>query len=313
MEQYIDQAINEFPGLKLVVFSGGECFLLKQDLLAAIAYAHRRSLRTRCVTNGFWGKTQNTCREVVRQLVHAGIDEINISTGHDHQEWIPVQSVIRAAKMLVENIIITVVVIEIDAPGSECLQQFMDDPDIRHLLQQPELFRLQCNSWMPFLETSSVRRDLQDKSELLGGCKQLFHNVTITPKGELAACCGLTLEHIPEMKLGRLSTKMLMADQYYDQLKDFLKIWINVDGPYTIIQRLFGDAVHEDLQDIVHICQACVILHQHPEIRARIQQRYMEFIPEVMSRFYLQKSIDSHQTSNVRNPVLEPPEKERSI
>ncbi|MDP6416686.1 MAG: radical SAM protein, partial [Gammaproteobacteria bacterium] len=261
----------------------------------------------------FWGKTQNTCLEVVRQLVPAGIDEINISTGRDHQEWIPVQSVIRAAKMLVENNIVTVVVVEIDAPGSECLQQLMDKPDIRHLLQRPILFRLQSNSWMPFRETSPARRDLQDKSELLSGCKQLFHNVTLTPRGELAACCGLTFEHIPEMKLGKQPVTIPMAAKYYDQLKDFLKIWIKVDGPYTIIRRLFGDAVQDDLQDVVHICQACAILHQHPEIRVRMQQRYMEFMPEVMSRFYLQQSINSHQASFVCSSVLKPPEKEGSI
>ncbi|HJP39550.1 MAG TPA: radical SAM protein [Gammaproteobacteria bacterium] len=313
IKQYIDRAMADFPGLKLVVFSGGECFLLQQNLYAAVAHAHRRSLRTRCVTNGFWGKTQNTCREVVRQLVHAGMDEVNISTGHDHQEWVPVQSVIRAAKMLVENDIVTVVVVEIDAPGSECLQQLMEMADIRYLLQRPKLFHLQCNSWMPFHETSLARRALQDKSELLSGCKQLFHNVTLTPTGELAACCGLTLEHIPEMKLGKQSAMQPMADRYYGQLTDFLKIWIKVDGPYTIIRRLFGDAVQEDLQDVVHICQACAILHQHPEIRARIQQRYMEFMPEVMSRFYLQQSINSHQASLACNPVLNPPEKEGSI
>jgi len=313
MKQFIDQAVAEFPGLKLVAFSGGECFLLKQDLYAAIAHAHRRSLRTRCVTNGFWGKTQKFCLAAVRQLVHAGIDEINISTGRDHQQWIPVKSVIRAAQTLVENGIVTLVTVEMDVPGSECLQRLANDPDIRGLLRQPELFRLQCNSWMPFHETSQMRRELDDKSELRSGCRQLFHNVTLTPKGELAACCGLTMEHIPEMKLGRLPASAPMAARYYGQFEDFLKIWIYVDGPYTIITRLFGDAAQEDLKDVVHICQACAILHQHPEIRARLQQRYMEFVPDVMSRFYLKQSIDAHPAHVGNKSVHQPPEKERSV
>jgi len=305
MQRHIDQAVAAFPGLQLVVFSGGECFLLKQDLYAAIAHAHRHALRTRCVTNGFWGKSAAFCEKTVRRLVRAGIDEINISTGRDHQEWIPVQSVIRAAGKLVSSGIVTVVTVEMDTPDSECLQQLADDSDICRLLQQPALFRLQCNSWMPFHEVSQMRRALPDKSELQSGCKQLFHNVTLTPKEELAACCGLTMEHIPEMKLGNSSASALMAERYFGQFEDFLKIWISVDGPYTIIMRLCGDAMREDLKDVVHICQACAILHQHPVIRAQLQQRYMEFVPDVMSRFYLKQRIDAQSPQVHLKPVHE--------
>ncbi len=311
MKRHVDQAVAGFPGLQLVAFSGGECFLLKQDLFAAIAHAHRLSLRTRCVTNGFWGKTAGFCEETVRRLVRAGIDEINISTGRDHQQWIPVQSVIRAAQTLVRNDIVTFVTVEMDTADSKCLQQLADEPEIQHLLQQPGLFRLQCNSWMPFHETSQMRRALHDKSELRSGCKQLFRNVTLTPKEELSACCGLTMEHIPEMKLGGSSASMV--ERYFSQFEDFLKIWISVDGPYTIITRLFGDAACEDLKDVVHICQACAILHQHPDIRAQLQQRYMEFVPGVMSRFYLKQSIDAQPPQVLIEPVQETPEKEKSI
>ena len=310
MKSYIDKAVSEFPGLKLIAFSGGECFLLKKDLYAAIAHAHQHSLRTRCVTNGFWGKSEKSCQQTVLDLVQAGVDEMNLSTGVDHQKWIPVQSVIRAAKTLVEHGIMTVVTVEMDEPGSHCLQDLVAVPAIRQLLRQPKLFYLQSNSWMPFHETSESRRVLSDKNELQGGCRQLFHNVTLTPKSELAACCGLTMEHIPEMKLGCFSSSMPMAAHYYSQLADFLKIWIHVDGPYTIITRLFGDTANKDLEEVVHICQACAILHKHPAIRERLQQRYLEFIPDVMSRFYLKQSIEA-PVQHPGIPAFRPPEKER--
>ncbi len=313
MRRHIDAAVAAFPGLRLVVFSGGECFLLKHDLFAAIAHARSVGLRTRCVTNGFWGKTPTQCRQTVRQLVRAGIDEINISTGHDHQHWVPVQRVIRAAQTLVARGIFTLVTVEMDTPDSHCLQQLAGDPDIGRLLRRPALFRLQCNSWMPFREAGRMRRMLNDKSALHRGCSQLFHNVTLTPRLELAACCGLTMEHIPEMKLGPASTAASMATRYYGQLEDFLKIWIHVDGPSTIITRLFGDAAREDLRDVVHICQACAILHQHPEIRARLQRRYREFVPDVMSRFYLRHHIDSGSVPATGAPVQANPDQERSL
>lgn len=291
MRDFIDRAVAAFPGLRLAAFSGGECFLLKQDLFDAIAHAHGNGLRTRCVTNGFWGKTRGRCEETVRRLVSAGIDEINISTGRDHQQWIPVDSVIRAACSLVENGVVTVVTVEQDEPGSECLRQFAERPEIRRLLAGSALFRLQCNSWMPFHETSRRRRKLDDPGELRAGCRQLFRNVTLTPNGELAACCGLTMEHIPEMKLGTLPAAL--AVRYYSQVEDFLKVWLHVDGPFTIITRLFGDAAQADLDGVVHICQACAILHRHPAIRERLRRRYREFVPDVMNRFYLKYSIDA--------------------
>lgn len=293
MTALISRAQQDFPGLQLVAFSGGECFLLKDDLFRAIEHAHGLGLRTRCVTNGFWGKSEEFCDQTVRRLMTAGIDEINISTGIDHQQWVPVQSVIRAARMLVDQNVLTVVTVEMDAPDSHCLRDLADNPEIQQLTARPDLFRLQCNSWMPFHGNSRLRGKLTDSSELKSGCRQIFHNVTLTPAAEMSACCGLTMEHIPEMKLGNAGKATSLAEMYYSQLDDFLKIWIHVDGPYTIIERLLGRASAGVLSDVVHICQACAILHQHPDIRAAIAQHYSEYVPEIMSRFYLQQSISA--------------------
>ena len=293
MTSLISRAHQEFPGLRLVAFTGGECFLLKDDLFCAIEHAHKLGLRTRCVTNGFWGRSDESCNRTVGRLLDAGIDEINISTGIDHQQWVPAESVVRAARKLVGNRILTVVTVEMDATDSHCLRDLASHPEIQQLMGHPELFRLQCNSWMRFRHSSPKRGELQDLGELKGGCRQIFHNVTLTPAGELSACCGLTMEHIPEMKLGDAVNTTSLARLYFSQLEDFLKIWIHVDGPYTIIRRLLGRDATELLSDVVHICQACVILHQHPGIRAAVAEHYAEFVPEIMSRFYMQQSLDA--------------------
>ena len=55
MRCYIDAAVEAFgETLKVVVFTGGECFLLGLRLRLAIAYASHRGLSTRVVTNGYW-------------------------------------------------------------------------------------------------------------------------------------------------------------------------------------------------------------------------------------------------------------------
>jgi len=299
MLSHIDEAHCGFPALKLVVFTGGECFLLKQDLYAAIGHAHQLGLMTRCVTNGFWGKTSTKCKQTVNHLVDAGINEINISTGLDHEEWVPLDSVVKAAAALVEAGVFTLITIEADTADSDCRRRILERPEIRRLHKQPKLFRVQSNSWMPFTVDHQSRINTIDRSALTGGCGQVFHNAVVTPNEELSACCGLTLEHIPEMKIGISGHGGSLTEHYFRQYEDFLKIWLSVDGPYTIITRLLGDddedALRGELEEVVHICQACVLLHQSPHIRQLLRQRYREFVPEIMSRFYLEQSMQVQQ------------------
>lgn len=295
----IEEAYQTFPALKLIVFSGGESFLLKDDLYAAIKHAHNLGLMTRCVTNAFWGKTINTAKRTVAKLVASGISEINISTGSDHQKWVPFESIENAAQVLVDAGVFTLVTIERDAENTNCYEQAVNSPVFKNLAQeQPLLFSMQCNSWMPFHE------DYEKRGEPIGtavpdGCAQIFHNLVVTPHDQLAACCGLTFEHILEMKLGALSEKS-MSKMFNEALDDFLKIWIHMDGPTKIMRNLFGDEADEGLSQVQHICQACAIMHLHPRIRETLKARYTEFLPDVLSRFSLK--IAMHNAENSIKP-----------
>lgn len=62
----------------------------------------------------------------------------------------------------------------------------------------------------------------------------MFQNIVLTPHNKVASCCGLTMEHIPEMKMGKYIEGSL--EKYFNnQLRDFLKIWIWVEGPEKFI------------------------------------------------------------------------------
>jgi Radical SAM superfamily len=282
----IDDAVNSFPDLEVVVFSGGEVFLLKDDLYAAISHAVSYGKRTRCVTNASWGKRGPHAAEVAERLINAGISEINISTGLDHQKWIPFTSIENASSALVKAGINTLVTIEADSKDSYCLYTALHSTIITELLRDyPLLFSLQSNSWMPFHSEYDERGSGSGLAALTGGCTQLFGNVVVNPYDELAACCGLTFEHIPELKLGKLS-KRTMQLLYEESFDDFLKIWIHIDGPGTIIRKLFGDNADDHYSNIRHICEACAVLHKDERLRNALKDRYKEFVPEVMARWY---------------------------
>jgi len=292
IKQRIDDAVKTFPNLKLVVFSGGECFLLKDDLFAAITYASAYGLSVRCVTNAFWGKTTKNANRTARRLTESGIAEINISTGLDHQRWVPEQSVVNAVAALVSHRITTVVTVERDTETSACYKHLISKREIQQALtEEYSRFKLMTNSWMAFHSDAAPRKSTEDFREKKG-CQQIFRNVVITPNDEMSACCGLTFEHIPELKLGRLSEVSMQA-AFDQQLDDFLKIWIRMDGPEAIIEKLFPDEAPKQIeQNVVHICQACVILHKHPKIREELNKRYHEFVPDVLSRFAARIRLD---------------------
>lgn len=284
----ISEAKAQFQGLKLVVFSGGEAFLLKEDLFAAVAHASSLDLYTRIVSNGSWAKSIEHALLVADKLKKAGITEINISTGVDHQEWVPLTSVINAAFALMKKGIPVLVTVEADSKTSDCLKQLAAHPVIRDGLRTKTL-RLQGNSWMPFHADAEEREVPDVRKELRSGCKQIFESLVVTPHDNLSACCGLTLEHIPEMRLGK-NDGTNMSALYASQLDDFLKYWIYMDGPYSIIERLAGPGKDEYLSDVVHICQACAILHKTPALRTLMAENFEDYVPEVLSRFAISQA-----------------------
>ncbi|HET7370556.1 MAG TPA: radical SAM protein, partial [Gammaproteobacteria bacterium] len=188
IKAHIDQAADAFPALQIVVFSGGECFLLKEDLYAAIRHATSKNLLTRCVTNAFWGKTATHAKKVVEELVAAGLTELNISTGLDHQKWVPFSSVVTAAKILVDAGIRTLITIERDSETSRCYTTAIENRTVTTLLKEhPDRFYIQTNSWMPFHDDAVPRARIEDRTQLKQGCPQLFHNTVVTPHNKLSA------------------------------------------------------------------------------------------------------------------------------
>lgn len=289
--QRITEATEVFPTLQVVVFSGGEATLLKDDLYSAIKHATDSGLKTRVVSNGSWGKTAGSAQRVARHLRESGLTEINISTGADHQEWVPVQSVINAAAALVNSEISTLITVEADDKENTRFREIADHPDIKTLVKRGKL-HLQTNIWMAF-HSSAERREQSIPTETLRkGCAQIFGNAVITPHDNLSACCGLTLEHIPEMRLGKLTTGN-MYQLYATQFDDFLKYWIKVDGPYKIIESIFPDDSEKWLNGVNHICQACVILHKTEEIKKRMLDTFQDHVQRVMTTFSLEEAVNS--------------------
>lgn len=286
----LHDAKRSFPSLSVVVFTGGEATLLKDDLISVIAESTSLGLRTRMVSNGSWAKTRSSAKRWAEKLSTAGLKELNISSGKDHQEWVPHSSVVNAAEAGLNAGFRVLVTVEADTEDGRTMAAFSEDSRVRALLKNGLL--LQSNSWMEFKTDQAKRENVVPQHQRNAPCQQIHDNIVITPYKEVSACCGLTLEHIPEMKVGRLEDGVSKA--YLSQTNDFLKYWIRVDGPAEIIRRVMGEEKADELlKGSVHMCHDCAVLHKNSEVRASLELDYLKFVPEVMSRHALVKAVET--------------------
>ena len=156
---YIDQVKKDFPTIKLVVFTGGECFLLHKDLCIAIEHVHNYGIATRCVTNGYWASTEKMAQKKLIPLYEAGLTELNFSTGDDHQTFVPFQNIyigaISAAKIGIETVIVVEGYEESKFKSDDIfkntqMKNFLDNDPAKHRI------RIMNNVWIPFKTNSRI-------------------------------------------------------------------------------------------------------------------------------------------------------------
>jgi len=300
---YIDEAADTFETLRLAVFSGGECFLLGDDLVAAVGRAARRGLAVRCVSNGYWAVNERAARRWMDRLAGAGLRELNLSTGDDHQEFVPFERVAMGAVAAAQAGVRALLVVEAHAGSRFRARQALEHPRLREFRgshPNAHLLGIIQNVWIPFRTDRDLHPPLPAGSAPGGGCGNVLDNVVVTPDEQLAACCGLTMEHIPELKLGSLR-RHRMGDLYRQALGDFLKIWLRVEGPERILQ--FAAARNPLIATpagCAHMCQACVSVHRNEAVRRTLREHWREKAPEVLFRFHLMRRQDARAEETAR-------------
>jgi hypothetical protein len=285
----ITAAHKELPELRYIVFTGGEITLLKEDLLDAIRLTTSLGLGTRIVTNGHWGRSAASAGRFARSLADAGLCELNLSTGVEHQEWVPFASVARAAYHAVTEGLTTVLVVEGQDESPFDLNSVAENEDIRRIQEDPALsgrLLLMSSIWMPFHEgASGTQAGATAPSE---GCDNIFDNFVVNPYGELMSCCGLTMEHIPAMKVGNIRCDSI-AGVYRRQFDDLLKLWIWLDGTRHIFDRLRS---RHDLKLLSpHPCSICAQLYRSEALRGPLSELLIDNEDSIVFRAAVKASM----------------------
>jgi hypothetical protein len=285
---FIDEATH-FRSLKVVVFSGGECFLLGDDLNKAIEFAVSKGLKTRCVTNGYWAQSIEAGRKRLESLKESGLTELNISTGDHHQQFVDEETVVNAVQLGTELGIPTVVMVELQLQRRVTAETLMRNSRFRELRQKnPEVIVLE-SPWMP---TEFSQQISQRKIQFLNhdtlpsrhGCDSIFSTIVLTPYKKLGFCCGLSRERLPELNVD------LENDSLFNLLtiagRDFIKIWLFVDGPEKIIAWAASKNPEIDWENhYAHHCHACLAVFDDPKVRTTIKRYYGERVDDVLLRY----------------------------
>jgi len=101
----------ELPRVRYVVLSGGEVTLLKQDLVDAVSLLSELGLRSRIVSNGHWAEPR-LMRNVGSRTWSQRADRAESEHRRRAREWVPVDSVARAALHAAQKGLLTVIMIE---------------------------------------------------------------------------------------------------------------------------------------------------------------------------------------------------------
>lgn len=236
--QYIDRAISEFPSIQVVVITGGECFLLGDDLDKIIKHAASYKVITRVVTNAYWAHTYEIAVNRLTKLVDSGLIEINFSTGDNHQNFVSFENIINAARASYDLGVRTICIAVESPPDAN----FKSTDILCNTLLEPMIkegvLKYIDASWMKFKKGDESKRSITFY-ENTKSCPHIFTGLVINPYSQLLACCGLTVEYNSYLKLGCLDNNSF-DDLYYEQYNDLFKFWLHADGPEYIYDAVMN-------------------------------------------------------------------------
>lgn len=277
-----------------VVFTGGESTLRWKDLLVAIRHAKHLGFPTRLVTNAYWATTTRRASDGISELIDAGLDEINFSTGDQHVRFVPFERVIRATVTAVEQQLSVHIMIELTDARTISKDDVLHHPLFQALPEdQKRVVLITESPWMPldpFQKASYPANVATDSSNLMRalGCDSVLQTYVLQADGRIGSCCGLGMRNVPELSVGIAQGQSFLADAVQAAEEDFLKIWLHYKGP----EKILAWAAQYDPQiaweaQYAHCCQACMRIYRDPRVQQVIRDHYHEVVPEVIQLAWL--------------------------
>lgn len=274
---YIDQVV-EIPSVRYISFTGGEPFLLPEMLRRLVRYASEKGLHTECVTNSFWASTEGRAERMLRRLVDAGLEVINLSIDDFHQSQIPFERVLngyRAARGLGLRIVLMSVVSRSSRMRIEEVKGMLGDEDI-HIIGRGEPRRLPRAiaiemGFIPAGRGEDIPEEewLKGDGPLEGGCNVVLRDVAVKPGGRVLPCCSAA-GTIENLSIGNARVRRL-RDILEDAWRMPLFKILSDKGPSGLIDR----AEDKPKKEYVNKCHLCYAFLKELEKKGRLREFFI--------------------------------------
>lgn len=286
MKRIVDE-VHGWGSLRLVVFTGGESFLLGADLEEIIRYVASKEVMTRVVTNAYWAKTPARAKTVLGRLKEAGLTEINISCDDYHQEFIPLERV-KNANAAAADLEIPALLVHRRKRGGELTvarlaERLGVDLEIWRKGRPNPTNNVVCSSRNIPLEPDECAESVTARAEYpssdrnwRGPCTSVLKGIIVFPDLSVQICCGIAKNWIPELKIGSLRESTLLPILEAGN-RDLIANWLALEGPSSVL-----DFVREKMPEIdlptrfVGRCHVCNVLFSNPDVRQVLQAHAAE-------------------------------------
>lgn len=289
-QSIIDECVNSFPQLCLLVLTGGECFTLGKELDKIISYASNKGLNVRVVSNGYWATSFKRAYMRLGHLKEIGLTEINVSCGDEHQEFVDFGNVINIIVACILLKITLAVNLETSSLKHITLDTIYNDIRLVKYGNLKEKGVLVSNGkWMYFrkqekkiLEQLAIE-NVRTAEDLR--CTNVLTDINMFYNRDMYACCGLTNTYNELLRIGKGSEGNIKST-YESQFNDFYKIWLFTEGPgsiYNFIMKKRNLPLIDAAQ--WHLCQICQEIIMDEENIKTLKKYYHEKFSSVMIKF----------------------------
>jgi len=289
--------------ISLVVFTGGEPMLFKNEIIETIKYIKKISPKTnlRIVTNGFWASSFKSSKITITELISAGISELNISVDDFHQKYISEKNI----KNIVFNARefgLRVLLAHKSYPNSKSDKEYYENllgSEITHIRESTKDNLSKETIFFSSGYTVPIGRGSKNinKEEWLpknytdqrwkGPCNEVLKSYTVSPDGSLMPCCGLVSRDLGVF-YGSNVIENDTAKEMEKYCNSFLYNWLALEGPSGILNFVKQkDSSLMFSKYFVQNCQVCQELFSNETVLNIIYQN----MDEISSKLSLARCL----------------------
>lgn len=257
-------------GFERVGVTGGEPFLVPNLMFELLEYAKEVGIPKRTVaTNGFWGSWSEEKLEEAAERLKACVTHVSVSHDAFHAEYVPTESVFRAADALAEKKIECSIHVA-DVYGEKGAGPFMASLAERGMYRVFSVYPL-----APYGRAEDLPREIFIRSESWDTTScNTCGILAVSPDGTLFPCCSLGSQDM-KLCLGNVNTSSLSGLLAGTREMQVMNVLSDPES-FRDFMRYAKEELGIELPEKVSCgCDLCYLVFRQAGIMERIQA-YME-------------------------------------